>query len=307
MKNRVVSYYLLYGLLFLGIGSPCVLGADEGESGITTLQPTSDALPSLSKQQNKSVVGLLENAARHLNEGRLEEAAATLERALRIEPRNPAIWHYLGQTALYRGQYPQVEALAAKSNSLAGDDVEFRTRNDWLIGAARHAANKNLAPLLGQQEKRNLEVQLEQEAERRRQAEAESDRLRERLEQAGSIVLASPTDRPTTAPRRSKPADVKPQPVSTDDSTRESRKTNTVDPAIEPAERRVATYIPRRAERRVSAYIPRGHRPPPGQCRLWFPNRPPGHQPPPGNCLELEAKGVLGSWLVHSDGRYATR
>ena len=27
--------------------------------------------------------------------------------------------------------------------------------------------------------------------------------------------------------------------------------------------------------------IPSGHLPPPGEYRLWFPDRPPGHQPPP--------------------------
>lgn len=30
--------------------------------------------------------------------------------------------------------------------------------------------------------------------------------------------------------------------------------------------------------------VPKGHLPPPGQCRLWFPGRPPGHQPPPISC-----------------------
>jgi hypothetical protein len=28
--------------------------------------------------------------------------------------------------------------------------------------------------------------------------------------------------------------------------------------------------------------IPRGHLPPPGEVRPWFPDRPAGHQPPPG-------------------------
>lgn len=30
--------------------------------------------------------------------------------------------------------------------------------------------------------------------------------------------------------------------------------------------------------------VPPGHLPPPGSCRVWFPDRPPGHQPPPGPC-----------------------
>lgn len=39
-----------------------------------------------------------------------------------------------------------------------------------------------------------------------------------------------------------------------------------------------------------SVYIPKGHLPPPGQCRIWFPSLPPGQQPPPGDCHELERR-----------------
>ena len=34
-------------------------------------------------------------------------------------------------------------------------------------------------------------------------------------------------------------------------------------------------------------HIPPGHLPPPGACRIWFPDRPPGQQPPPGPCHVL--------------------
>lgn len=30
--------------------------------------------------------------------------------------------------------------------------------------------------------------------------------------------------------------------------------------------------------------IPPGHLPPPGECRIWYPDRPAGQQPPPGSC-----------------------
>lgn len=32
------------------------------------------------------------------------------------------------------------------------------------------------------------------------------------------------------------------------------------------------------------AEIPAGHLPPPGECRVWLPDRPAGHQPPPERC-----------------------
>ena len=44
--------------------------------------------------------------------------------------------------------------------------------------------------------------------------------------------------------------------------------------------------------------VPPGHMPPPGKCRVWFPDRPPGHQPPPGHCGELRHHVPQGAVLV---------
>ncbi len=44
--------------------------------------------------------------------------------------------------------------------------------------------------------------------------------------------------------------------------------------------------------------IPKGHLPPPGECRIWFPDRPPGQQPPPGPCNELRYNVPPGAYLV---------
>jgi hypothetical protein len=40
----------------------------------------------------------------------------------------------------------------------------------------------------------------------------------------------------------------------------------------------------RRGRYREAVRVPRGHLPPPGECRTWYPNRPAGHQPPPYRC-----------------------
>lgn len=41
--------------------------------------------------------------------------------------------------------------------------------------------------------------------------------------------------------------------------------------------------------------IPRGHYPPPGECRIWFPDRSPGQQPPPVKCGDPVP---AGAWLI---------
>lgn len=45
--------------------------------------------------------------------------------------------------------------------------------------------------------------------------------------------------------------------------------------------------------------IPKGHMPPPGACRVWYPDRPPGQQPPPGPCHRLRHQVPPGAYLVY--------
>lgn len=45
--------------------------------------------------------------------------------------------------------------------------------------------------------------------------------------------------------------------------------------------------------------IPPGHYPPPGECRIWYPDRPAGHQPPPFRCGDPVPRGA---WLIHNPG-----
>lgn len=44
--------------------------------------------------------------------------------------------------------------------------------------------------------------------------------------------------------------------------------------------------------------IPPGHMPPPGKCRVWYPDRPPGQQPPPGECNELRHRVPPSAALI---------
>lgn len=54
---------------------------------------------------------------------------------------------------------------------------------------------------------------------------------------------------------------------------------------------------------RETVHVPPGHMPPPGHCRIWYPDRPPGHQPPPGDCRELRFRVPPGAVLIYGRGQ----
>src|SRR6185503_18458459 len=116
--------------------------SDEVRAGRFTNRPLT-----LSGRGNEAVQALLEDADRELAAGRPEQASLLLERALRIEPRNPTVWHYLGLARLDAGDYAQAEAMASRSQSLAPDDWALRTRNARLVTTARRASGQTAAPL----------------------------------------------------------------------------------------------------------------------------------------------------------------
>jgi hypothetical protein len=51
--------------------------------------------------------------------------------------------------------------------------------------------------------------------------------------------------------------------------------------------------------------VPKGHLPPPGQCKIWIPGKPPGQQSPPQSCRSAFRNAPLGAWVItHSADRY---
>src|SRR6266568_4783811 len=96
-------------------------------------------LESAARTETIAIASLLDGARADTAAGRLANAAASLERALRIEPRNPRLWHELAGVRLKQGDYAQAESTAARSNSWAGADNALRAENWRLIAHAREA------------------------------------------------------------------------------------------------------------------------------------------------------------------------
>ncbi len=79
-----------------------------------------------------AIVALLDGATQYSEQGQYDMAAAKLERAVRISPRNPQVWHELAKTRMQQQQYAMAISLAKKSNLLAVGNRVLQ-RNNWLL------------------------------------------------------------------------------------------------------------------------------------------------------------------------------
>jgi tetratricopeptide (TPR) repeat protein len=122
-------------LLLLLAGCAGMKTQPSAESAAAAAQ----AQPAPVESENKAVIALLDLAHTDNQAGRREAAGASLERALRIEPRNPWLWHELAKLRLTQGQYEQAISMARKSNSFAGQDRRLQALNWRAIGDARIA------------------------------------------------------------------------------------------------------------------------------------------------------------------------
>ena len=99
-------------------------------------QPSSSIQPApqiSSKPTSGTVLALLSQAKEQEKAGNPEKAAAVLERALRIEPKNPQLWYRLALLRLQQGQLELAKSLAAKSSALAQGDEDLQVKNRTIM------------------------------------------------------------------------------------------------------------------------------------------------------------------------------
>lgn len=86
---------------------------------------------------NPAVTGLLRDARAQRTAGDFDHAAASIERALRIAPRNVNTLQELAYVRLEQGMAEQAEALALKANSFAVGNYLELAENWEIIAKAR--------------------------------------------------------------------------------------------------------------------------------------------------------------------------
>lgn len=132
LKRRLLAVTLAAALA-AGCG-PAIVDRPTPEDEEQGTEP-----PRSQPMNSPAVVELSSQAQQALDADRHDAAVQLLERAIRIEPRNGALWHQLARVRFQQGSYEQAMQLANRSNALLADDSTLRTRNDELIDAAREA------------------------------------------------------------------------------------------------------------------------------------------------------------------------
>lgn len=127
MKHLFFRAFVLASIATLGA---CATIAPSGPDAPLVLPPASE---------NVAVLALLDQAQTESGAGRAQGASATLERALRIEPRNGRLWLELARHHLAQGDSEQAEQFAVRANALAGTDRKVRAAGWLLIAEARRA------------------------------------------------------------------------------------------------------------------------------------------------------------------------
>ena len=93
--------------------------------------------------ESSVVTRLMASASTSLREGDTDSAVSSLERAMRIEPRNATLWNRLAEVRFSQQNWQQAIQLASRSNTLAGDNPGLRRQN-WNLIASAHTALGNL-------------------------------------------------------------------------------------------------------------------------------------------------------------------
>ncbi len=89
--------------------------------------------PKLFNQTAPAAVLALENDVEgQMKTGNYNDAVGSLERAIRIQPKNPELWHVLAEVRLRQRQPGLAEDLAKKSNLLAKSNAAL-IRSNWAI------------------------------------------------------------------------------------------------------------------------------------------------------------------------------
>lgn len=105
-------------------------------------RPPTSPPPTVEQPVTGPAAGLYTEAENAMRAGNYANAEMLLERALRIEPRNPHYWYTLALLKYRLGQYRQTIQFCLKTDSLAGREPQLAAQNRELLQLARAATEQ---------------------------------------------------------------------------------------------------------------------------------------------------------------------
>jgi len=119
-----------------GVPGKIKIRPGQDEQGMTPLPQPEKPLPPYQPKLGPAA-SLYNQGEQHLRQGQLDKAEMFLERALRIEPRNPDYWHTMAEIRFQQGKKQEAIQCCLKSNSLAAGSRPLINRNNALISRAQ--------------------------------------------------------------------------------------------------------------------------------------------------------------------------
>ena len=109
--------------------------------------PTSPGAPSRPAPKQYRLgpasTALVAQAHKQMTGGDFGLAAATIERAMRIEPDNPLLWIELGRVRQTAGDYSQADSMGHKALALAGGDPQAQASAWRLVADSLRSRRRN--------------------------------------------------------------------------------------------------------------------------------------------------------------------
>jgi tetratricopeptide (TPR) repeat protein len=124
--NSVISLRRLAIILLLLFSSACQ-GPEPAVDNRYQRAPESTA--SADQATSSAVVQLQNQALAAINENQYQLAIDYLQRAIKIQPRDPWSWHYLADIYWRKGQYDRCLAMIDRSSGYAVNDAEIADAN----------------------------------------------------------------------------------------------------------------------------------------------------------------------------------
>jgi len=141
LEIRKIRILVLFLTVFLGAcattQTPAPDAGHEVETRVRQPAQQDSAGVQVFPLENPAVTELLADASAAESSGRYEQASMLLERALRIQPRNPEILQNMAEVQLQVRDYEQALNFASRSYDLGPRVGEICSRNWRTIGVSR--------------------------------------------------------------------------------------------------------------------------------------------------------------------------